>query len=67
MLGDMVVGYLTHDPADVLGSEELGRGSVLAWTLTKSSIASWFPCIAPRSCCISGGGGRSCANSSVNS
>jgi hypothetical protein len=49
------------------GAKNSGAGSVFACTLTKASMASWFPYIAPMSCCISGGGGCSCANSSVNS
>jgi hypothetical protein len=49
------------------GAKNSGAGSVAACTLTNPSIASWFPRIAPSSCCISGGGGCSCANSSVNS
>jgi hypothetical protein len=48
-------------------SKNSGAGSVLACTLTKPSVASWFPGIAASSCCSSGGGGRSCAKSSVNS
>ena len=38
------------------GAKNSGAGSVPAMTLTKPSIASWLPCIAPMSCCISGGG-----------
>src|SRR5680860_831363 len=48
------------------GAKNSGAGSVAAMTLTKSSIASWLPCIAPNSACISAGGGSSVANSQVN-
>lgn len=49
------------------GAKNRGAGTVPATTLTKSSIASWSACIAPISCCISGGGGSSVAKSHVNS
>jgi len=53
--------------ATLSGAKKSSAGSVAACTLTKPSMAFWFPRIAPMSCCISGGGGCSCAKSSVNS
>src|SRR5213595_1750725 len=44
-------------------SEKNSAGDVTpALTRANPSIASWLPCTAPSTCCISGGGGSSVAS-----
>ena len=49
------------------GSKNSTGDTVPAVMLANASIASWSPCTAPNSCCISGGGASSVANWVVNS
>ncbi len=52
----------------MFSSEKNSAGEVTpAFTRAKPSIASWLPCTAPSTCCISGGGGSSVASWHVNS
>ena len=49
------------------GAKNSMGDTVPAVRLTNMFIASWSPCIAPSSCCISGGGGSIVASCVVNS